>query len=406
MANRGKDDELKRKFRPNEGSKLDEELDSLLGGDLDSVYGFGAPDASRTGANGTRKGRILSINPKRDEVLVDFGGKSQGIAVLSEFENEPKVGDEVEFDVDRFDAREGLLILKRRGAVNKDVTWEKLDAGQVVEGTVTGVNKGGLELTIRSMRAFMPAGQVDVIFHEDLSVFLNQKLTCEVTQFDREAKNLIVSRRVILEREKEKTRQQTLEEIQEGQIRRGTVRNVMDFGAFVDLGGLDGLLHVSEMSHRRGRTAREFVKVGDIVDVKVVKLDRETGKMSLSLKHMMPDPWVGVETRYGVGTTATGRVTRIENFGAFIEVEEGLEGLLPISEMSWQRIRHPSECVQENQLLRLAVIAVDPVAKRMTLSLKQAAEQMPKPAEASGETAAPKYESKHDRSKLRGGLER
>ncbi len=271
---------------------------------------------------------------------------------------------------------------------------------------MTGVNKGGLELTIRNMRAFMPAGQVDIAFHQDLNVFLNQKLTCEVTQFDREAKNLIVSRRVILEREKEAARQGMLEEIQEGQIRRGTVRNVMDFGAFVDLGGLDGLLHVSEMSHRRGRKASEFVKVGDIVDVKIVKFDRETGRMSLSLKHMMADPWVGVETRYGVGTTATGRVMRIENFGAFIEVEEGLEGLLPISEMSWQRIRHPSECVQENQLLRLAVIAVDPVAKRMTLSLKQAAEQMPNPAESAGAAPAPKYESKHDRSKLRGGLER
>jgi small subunit ribosomal protein S1 len=203
------------------------------------------------------------------------------------------------------------------------------------------------------MRAFMPAGQVDIYFNPDLSVYLNQKLTAEVTQFDAHAKNLIVSRRNVLEREKEEARAKMIEEIEVGQMRRGTVRSVLDFGAFVDLGGMDGLLHVSEMSHRRGVKPSDFVKVGDIVDVKIVKFDRDTGKLSLSLKQAMADPWVGVETKYPVGTALTGRITRVpkEGFGAFVEVEEGLEGLLPVSEISWQRIRHPSDVVKDGDIL-------------------------------------------------------
>jgi small subunit ribosomal protein S1 len=161
-------------------------------------------------------------------------------------------------------------------------------------------------------------------------------------------------------------------ELAEGQTRRGVVRSVMDYGAFVDLGGVDGLLHVSEMSHRRGRHPSEFVKEGDLVDVKIIKLDKETGKMSLSLKQAMPDPWANVETRYPAGTTLTGRVTRVESFGAFVEAEEGLEGLLPVSEMSWQRIRHPSDVVKEGDTIKLVVISLDPNQKRMSFSLKQA----------------------------------
>jgi small subunit ribosomal protein S1 len=146
----------------------------------------------------------------------------------------------------------------------------------------------------------------------------------------------------------------------------------MDYGAFVDLGGVDGLLHVSEMSHRRGAHPSDFVKVGDLIDAKIIKLDKETGKMSLSLKQAMPDPWANIESKYPVGTALTGRVTRIESFGAFIEVEEGLEGLLPVSEMSWQRIRHPSDVVKEGDTIKLVVISMDPAQKRMSFSLKQA----------------------------------
>jgi small subunit ribosomal protein S1 len=218
----------------------------------------------------------------------------------------------------------------------------------------------------------MPSGQVDIYFQPDLNTFLNQKIKAEVTQFDPHAKNIIVSRRNILEREKEEMKAKLMQELAEGQVRRGTIRSVMDYGAFVDLGGIDGLLHVSEITHRRGIKPSEFVKVGDIVDVKVIRIDKETGKLSLSLKQMMADPWVGAESKYSVGTPVTGRVSKVESFGAFIEVEEGVEGLLPVSEMSYQRIKHPSEIVKEGDTLRLVVISLDAANKRISFSLKQA----------------------------------
>jgi len=369
-------DQYKEKYRPESDAALDREIKAAMGDlQLETLYGFNAPPAPKPPAEqptakGLRKGRVVRV--QGDDVFVDLGGKAQGIANLSQFDAEPKVGDEVEFHVSRYEPSEGLLILTRKGAVATDVTWDNLEVGQIVEGTVTGMNKGGLELQVKQMRAFMPAGQVDVVFHKDISTFIGQRLTAEVMQFDREKKNLIVSRRNILEREKEANKAKVLEEIAEGQIRRGTVRSIMDYGAFVDLGGVDGLLHVSEISYRRVKHPAEVLKQGDMVDVKVVKIDRETGKIGLSLKQAMADPWQSVSDRYAVGATVTARVARVEGFGAFLEVEEGIEGLLPISEISWQRIRHPSEVLKEGDTVKVVVLTLDPPQKRMSFSVKQA----------------------------------
>ena len=370
-------DQYKEKFRPDSDSALDRELNAALGGvELDKLYGFDKPQekqeesSEQLAAKGLRKGRIVSIG--KDDVFVDLGGKSQGIASLTQFENVPSVGEEMEFHVERYDPREGLLILTRKGALATNVSWENLEIGQIVEGAVTGMNKGGLELQVKSMRAFMPAGQVDIVFHKDISTFIGQRMTAEVTQFDREKKNLIVSRRNVIEREKEAARQKMLTELAEGQVRRGSVTSVMDYGAFVDIGGVDGLLHISEMSHRRVRNPAEVVKVGDVVDVKIVKIDQETGKIGLSLKQAMADPWVDAAAKYPVGTALTARVARVEGFGAFLEVEEGMEGLLPVSEISWQRIKHPADVLKEGDTVKVVVIALDPVQRRMTFSIKQA----------------------------------
>src|SRR3954471_6557598 len=370
-------DQYKQKFRPDTDSALDQELSAALGElSMEKLYGFDKPQAEKTesteqlAAKGLRKGRVVSIG--KDDVFVDLGGKSQGIVSLTQFETVPTVGEELEFHVERYDPREGLLILTRKGALASNVSWDNLEIGQIVEGAVTGMNKGGLELQIKSMRAFMPAGQVDLVFQKDISTFIGQRMTAEVTQFDRGAKNLIVSRRNILEREKEESRQKMLAELAEGQVRRGSVTSVMDYGAFVDIGGVDGLLHISEMSHRRVRNPAEVVKVGDVVDVMIVKIDPETGKIGLSLKQAMADPWVDAGTKYPVGTALTGRVARVEGFGAFLEAEEGMEGLLPISEISWQRIKHPSDVLKEGDTVKVVVINLDPVARRMTFSIKQA----------------------------------
>ena len=388
MANDPNSDVFKQKFRPDQ-SALDAEVDAALASlSMDDLYAFDKPkvgeasgEAPAAGGSkghvpqkGFRRGRIVSVT--KDDAFVDFGGKSQGIVSLIQFldTEAPKVGDEFEFHVDRYDEREGLLILSRRGATASNVSWSTLEIGQVVEGTVTGMNKGGLEVDVKNMRAFMPAGQVDLYFQKDISTFIGQRIKAEVTKFDAAAKNLIISRRNVLEREKEEAKGKLMEELTEGVMRRGTVRSVMDFGAFVDLGGIDGLLHVSEMSFRRGRHPSEFVKVGDMVDVKIVKIDKETGKLSLSLKGAMADPWAGAETKYAVGSEVTGRITRVpqEGFGAFVEIEEGVEGLLPASEMSWQRFRHPSEIVKEGDTHRLVVISLDPSQRKISFSLKQA----------------------------------
>jgi small subunit ribosomal protein S1 len=377
MAKQSFGDEYKAKFRPDE-SQLDQEIDAaLVGVPLDDLYAKDrdapaqSPTTGGTG-KGSRRGRIVSVN--KDDAFVDFGGKSQGIVSMLQFDVEPKVGEEYDFNVDRYDEREGLLVLSRKGSLATNVSWENLEVGQVVEGNITAVNKGGLEVEVKGMRAFMPAGQVEIYHVPDLSQFIGQRVQAEVTQFDAHAKNLILSRRNVLEREREEQKKKLMEELAEGQVRRGTVRNVMDFGAFVDLGGVDGLLHVSEMTFKRGRqNATEFVKVGDVLDVKIIRIDPETGKLSLSLKQALgTDPWADAATKYAVGTEITGRVVKVESFGAFIEVEEGMDGLLPVSEMSWQRIRHPSDVVKDGDTVRLVVISIDPSQRRISFSLKQA----------------------------------
>ena len=396
-------DSYKEKFRPDADARLDAQIDAALGDlSMDKLYGFDKPQSTEAVAQGSRRGKIVSID--KDDAFVDFGGKSQGIVSLIQFDEPPVVGQEMEFNVERYDAAEGLLILTRKGSAQSNVTWETLEVGQIVEGIVTAVNKGGLELTVKNMRAFMPAGQVDIYHVPDLSQFVNQKFMAEVTAFERQGRNIVLSRRNILEREREEKKTKLLEELAEGQIRRGTVRAVMDFGAFVDLGGVDGLLHVSEMSFRRVRNPGEVVKAGDIVDVKILKIDRETGKIGLSLKQARGiDPWSDAQTRYAVGSPVTGRVTKIENFGAFIEVEEGIEGLLPISEISHKRIRTPAEVVKEGDTVRLVVLSVDPVARRMSFSLKQATPEVEEapPTTTAAAPAAPKKK----RPVLRGGLD-
>jgi small subunit ribosomal protein S1 len=370
-------DQYKEKFRPESDTALDREVEAALAGvSLETVYTTdreqpgGPPQAPDAGGKGPRRGKVVSVTP--DDVFVDLGGKSPGVCPTLQFEAEPKVGEEYDFFVERYETREGILLLTRKGAVNTAVNWENLEIGQLVEGEVTGMNKGGLELAIKGMRAFMPAGQVDIVFHKDISTFIGQRIQAEVTQFDRDKKNLIVSRRHIMEREKEAARVKLMEELAEGQVRRGTVRTVMDYGAFVDLGGVDGLLHVSELSHRRVKNPHEVIKEGDMVDVKIIRIDKETGKLSLSLKQTMSDPWNEAASRYAVGTPITARVARIESFGCFLEVEDGIEGLLPVSEMSWQRIRHPQDVVKEGDTIKVVVLSLDPVQRKMSFSLKQA----------------------------------
>jgi small subunit ribosomal protein S1 len=391
--------DYKAKFRPDEGDALDAQLDAALGAMSEEEL-YGADKPRQPAEKGARLGRVISVG--KEDIFVDLGGKSQGVVGIDQFEEIPEIGTELEFEIERYDSHDGMLILRRKGAASAGVTWETLEVGQIVEGTVTAVNKGGLEIDVKGMRAFMPAGQVDVFHVPDLAQFINQRITAEVTQVERAGRNIVLSRRNILEREREEQKKKLLAELAPEQIRRGTVRSVMDYGAFVDLGGVDGLLHVTELSFRRVRNPGEVVKVGDVLDVKVLKVDHETGKISLSLRQARGvDPWSTAAERYAAGTAVTGRVTKVESFGAFIEVEEGIEGLLPVSEMSYNRIRHPADVARIGDTLRLIVLSVDPVARRLSFSLKQAVQAEAAPAEGTAAAPAPKKK----KQQLRGGLD-
>ncbi len=374
MAKSG--DEYKQNFRPDMDAELDKEVSDALGDmSIDALYDSAKANKPKmaAAAKGMRHGRIARIDIAKNEILVDLGGKDQGVCPLSQFEKEPQVGQELDFVFVRRDAREDIIVLGLKGAKATNVSWENLEPGQIIEGTVTAVKeKGGLEVDVKGMRAFMPASQVDLYFVQDISVYLGQRITAEVMQCDASAKNLVISRRNLLEKEREEKKKQFFETMTEGTLLHGTVRNVRDFGAFVDLGGVDGLIPVSEISFKRIGKASDVLKEGDVVDVKVIRLEKDTGKITLSLRQAMPDPWRDADKKYGVGTSLTGLVTRIESFGAFVQVEEGVEGLLPISEMSYTRIKHPSDLVKVGDTAKLVVISIDPQARRMSLSMKQA----------------------------------
>jgi len=361
------------RFQPagNLDDVLQREIEDALGDmSLDDI--LAAEDGrGQRGPSGLRRGRVIAID--RDDIFVDLGGKSQGVLPARQFEDEPlpKVGDVVEVLVERYDANEGLLILSREGAL-KVAAWDTLEVGQVVEGVVTGYNKGGLELKINGIAAFMPISQIELFRVENLAPYVQQKLRCRVSEIDRRDERLIVSRRDLLEEEAAVLREQLYQSLSEGKVVKGVVKTVMPYGAFVDIGGVDGLLHVSDMSYKRVEDPREIVQEGKAVEVMVLKVDRENRRISLGLKQVMPDPWTDAELKWPVDAVVTGRITRLADFGAFVELEEGVEGLIPIGEILYgKRISHPREVLHENETVKVRVLSVDPAQRRISLSVKQ-----------------------------------
>ena len=335
-----------------------------------------AVEAAPTGTVRSRTGRVVSIRDR--SVFVDLGGKSQGIAGLDQFESQPgepavepvEVGREYEFIYTGYDSREGLILLARKGAINHG-GLEQLRVGDTVDAMVEAANKGGLEMRLKNTRAFMPAGQVDIRFCPDLSVFVGEKMRCRVIEIDLSANKLVVSRRELLEEEQAKLREKTWGELATGQIREGRVLSVQPYGAFVNLGGVDGLLHVSAMSHSRVSDPNKVVKVGDVVQVMVLGIDAEKQRVSLGLKQLMKDPWSTVAADFPVGTKVSGVVSRILDFGAFVELAAGVDGLVHISEISHRHISRVSEEIKVGQKVEAKVLAIDLEKKRISLSIAQ-----------------------------------
>jgi small subunit ribosomal protein S1 len=352
-------------------------------------------------APGTRPGKVVGIRGK--VVFIDLGAKSEGIVPIEQFQgNLPKPGDMIDVNVDRFDTSEGLLILSLKGAAVQ-ASWENLRKGLVVEAKVTKTNKGGLDVEVDGIRGFLPIGQIDINRVDDTAVYVNQKLRVIVTEANQREKNLVVSRRELLEQERAELREKTWASLEEGQVRHGVVRSVKDYGAFIDLGGVDGLLHVAEMSWSRITDPSGLLRVGQEVDVKVLKIDHQSKKLSLGLKQLTPSPWDLVDQKYDRGMTLKGKVTRLMDFGAFVELEPGIEGLIHISELSPNRVRRVADIVKPEQEVEVRILKIEPEVKKISLSLRPLP-TAPVEEEEDDEEEAPATPKPEPKVPLKGGL--
>jgi len=321
------------------------------------------------------RGRVVHVGTS--EVLVDVGYKSEGAIPIEEFHRHgtlPKVGEEIEVYLEAKEDSEGLIVLSKDKA-DKIKVWDAItqayEKAQPVEGRVVEVVKGGLAVDV-GVKAFLPGSQVDLRPVKNLAAMVGQQIRAKVIKLNRRRGNVVLSRRSVLEEEREEKKKHTLEVLNEGMVLTGTVKNITDYGAFIDLGGIDGLLHVTDMSWGRVGHPSEIFQVGDQVEVVVLHFDRESGRVSLGYKQKSNDPWETVETRFAPGTKTRGRVVSLTNYGAFVELEPGVEGLVHVSEMSWtRRVRHPSKLVNVGDEVEVIVLDVNRAAKRISLGMKQ-----------------------------------
>jgi len=361
-------------------AKLEKEIQDALGDmSIDDILA----DEERPG--GRPPGRAAHSQPKTErtmrtgtivavhgsDVIVEFGPRTTGICPLNLFEEQPKLGAPMEFIIERFDRDDEIYVLSRKGSVAK-AEWESLEVGQTVEARCVGVNKGGLEMEVAQHRAFMPAGQVDIRHVDNLEQFVEQKLPCEVIEIDRQRGRIILSRRAHVQQERDRQREQTLAVIEVGQEVDGTVTTLKPYGAFVDIGGVDGLVHISDLSHHRIHDPSEVVKVGDKVRVRILKIDESENpvRISLGLKHTVADPFHSAANTLEEDATVTGRVTKIMDFGAFIEISPGVEGLVHISELSHEHVKRVDHVVKQGEIVTAKVLSIDRGKQRISLSIK------------------------------------
>jgi small subunit ribosomal protein S1 len=325
------------------------------------------------------RGRVVHIS--RDFVTVDIGFKSEGQIPIHEFVDrngnvEVQPGEDIDVYFDGTDSEHGGVVLSRAKAEQFKIWRDIEEAFQrdgAIEGTITGKVKGGLKVDV-GVPAFLPGSHADLRPARNLDRYIGQRCRFAILKFNRARGNVVVSRRTVLEREREALKEETMKVLEEGVILEGIVKNITDYGAFVDLGGLDGLLHVTDMSWGRIARPSDLIHVGERVKVVVLKYDPERGRVSLGMKQIMPDPWSNVGDRYPVGARVHGKVVSLADYGAFIELEPGIEGLVHISEMSWtKRVTHPSKVVEPEQEVEVVVLDVDTSNRRISLGLKQAA---------------------------------
>ncbi len=323
------------------------------------------------------KGRVLEVS--RDEVVVDIGYKSEGVMRAAEFADKDgnvsiAPGDEVEVLLERCEDKEGNVVVSREKAEKMKV-WGKIEdayrSDELITGLVVDRVKGGLAVNI-GVRAFLPGSQVDIRPMRNLESMVNEEIQVKVIKLNKRRANVVVSRKVVLEAARAEEKKGTLTKLVAGNILKGVVKNITDYGAFVDLGGIDGLLHITDMSWGRISHPTEILDIGDEIDVAVLNFDPERERVSLGYKQRMPDPWVGVSEKYPAGARIPGKVVSLTNYGAFVELEAGVEGLVHISEMSWRkRIQHPSKILEVGDEVDVVILDVDEDSRRISLGMKQ-----------------------------------
>ena len=325
------------------------------------------------------KGTVTAI--ENDMAVIDVGLKSEGRVALREFaapgqKADLKVGDEVEVYVDRVENVHGEAMLSRDRA-RREAAWDKLEAefGQSsrVEGVIFGRVKGGFTVDLNGAVAFLPGSQVDIRPVRDVTPLMDIPQPFQILKMDRRRGNIVVSRRAVLEETRAEQRSGLIQSLAEGQVIEGVVKNITDYGAFVDLGGIDGLLHVTDLSYKRVGHPNEMINIGDVVKVQIIRINKDTQRISLGMKQLENDPWEGAAAKYPIGGKFTGRVTNITEYGAFVELEAGIEGLVHVSEMSWTKKNvHPGKIVSTSQEVEVVILEVDAEKRRISLGLKQA----------------------------------
>ncbi|MCG8446481.1 MAG: 30S ribosomal protein S1, partial [Hyphomicrobiales bacterium] len=336
------------------------------------------------------EGTIVAI--EKDQAIVDVGLKTEGRIPLKEFQSpgkdaELKPGDTVEVYLERVENALGEAVLSRDKA-RREESWKRLEksfeAGEKVEGRIFNQVKGGYTVDLDGAVAFLPRSQVDIRPIRDIGPLMNTPQPFQILKMDKRRGNIVVSRRSVLEESRAEQRQEIVDKLQEGQTFDGVVKNITDYGAFVDLGGIDGLLHVTDIAWRRINHPSEVLTIGETVKVQIIRVNQDTQRISLGMKQLQADPWDGIEAKYPIDSKLTGRVTNITDYGAFVELEPGIEGLIHVSEMSWVKKNvHPGKIVSTSQEVEVMVLEVDPVKRRISLGLKQT---MPNPWEEFAES--------------------
>jgi predicted RNA-binding protein with RPS1 domain len=384
---------------------LDAELRRAMGdASMDELMGGSHADEPAFEPESLQSGRVVAV--RRDDVFVEFGGRQQGIVSLRQFDVPPRPGAEIQVVVQRLNPEDGLYELTLPNKAVQVDDWSDLVEGAQVEVRVTGHNTGGLECEVSHIRGFIPISQISLYRVEDLAPYVDQRLACIITEANPERRNLVLSHRAVLEREKEQAREQLLGSLRPGQTYDGVVRKLMDFGAFVDIGGVDGLVHVSQLAWSRVKHPSDVLKEGQTIKVRVEKVDPTTGKISLAYRDLLESPWTTAAQKYPPQSAVRGTVTKLMDFGAFVELEPGIEGLVHVSELSHKRVWRPSDVVKEGEQVEVLVLSVDGEAQRISLSMKALATP-PEPAKKD-EAAPAKSSKKHTKptGPLLGGLGR